>query len=230
MCGRFALGATPEAVAELFSLPAVPVIPKPRYNIAPSQDVAVVALRRTGERALGMAKWGLVPGWANSPTEGTRPANARAETVATSPVFRDPFRRKRCLVPVSGFYEWRPGPKPSSPRTPYHFRLRSGGPFALAGLWDVWGAGAEKLVTCCTITVPPNAVVAPVHDRMPLVVPREHFDRWLDPATPVARLLAMLVPYPAAEMEAVRVGRAVGNVRNEGPGLIEPAPEERSLF
>ncbi len=228
MCGRFALGSKPKAVAELFSLPEPPEILKPRYNIAPSQPVAVVALKGDGTRALGMVKWGLVPHWANDPSEGTRPINARSETVETNPVFRDAFRHKRCLVPASGYYEWKTGPR--NEKTPYYFHLKSGEPFAFAGLWDVWGEAADKVVTCCTITVPPNELAATVHDRMPLIIPRERFDRWLSPDTPMAELRTLLTPYPAGEMDTYRVGKAVGNPRTEGPQCIEPYAEPKGLF
>lgn len=229
MCGRFALGSKPKAVAELFSLPDVPDILKPRYKIAPSQPIAVVALKPDGTtRGLGMVKWGLVPHWANDPAEGMKPINARAETVDTNPVFREPFRHKRCLVPASGYYEWKTGPK--NAKTPFYFHLKSGEPFAFAGLWDVWGEDAEKLATCCTITVPPNELAKPIHDRMPLIIPREQFDRWLSPDTPLADVLTLLTPYPASEMETYQVGKAVGNVRSEGSKCIEPFSEPKGLF
>ena len=231
MCGRFALASNPKAIAELFSLPEPPDFLHPRYNVAPSQKVCVVARKNDGSLAAGMVTWGLVPHWANSPNDGHCPVNARAETVYTNPVFREPFRSNRCLIPVSGFYEWqKTGTKPSSPKHPYHIRMKSGEPFAFAGLWDVWGEGSEKIVTCCTITVSPNDVLAPIHDRMPLIVPREDFGRWLSPDTSFAELLTMLTPYPAEQMEAYRVGKAVGNARSEGPECIARVVEERTLF
>jgi putative SOS response-associated peptidase YedK len=241
MCGRTNLTATPEELAEAFALDEVPSL-APRYNIAPSQPMPLVrvdgAQRR---RRLSHARWGLVPRWAADPKVGARMINARAETVARLPAFRDPFRERRCLVPASGFYEWRRGEKS---RQPYLLRHRDGRLLALGGLWERWRPAphdprhAETIESCAVLTTPANELVARLHDRMPLIVRPEDYDAWLDPdLRDPERLAALLRPFPAEEMVAVPVSPRVNSPDNDDPGLLEPVeprpdpePRQRTLF
>jgi putative SOS response-associated peptidase YedK len=190
MCGRYTITAPREAVAKAFGLPDVPNL-DPRYNVAPSQLVAVVGLKPDGKtRGLALLKWGFVPRWAKDSESGPKPVNAKAETVATKAPFKDSFRDRRCLIPADGFYEWR---AEGGEKVAHHFRLRGGGVFAFAGVWDAWqGEGRAPLRTCALITVPPNEVVRPFHDRMPAILLPTQYDLWLDNDTPEGELLGVL--------------------------------------
>jgi putative SOS response-associated peptidase YedK len=223
MCARFTLTTSPAEVAGFFGLdPGLTAGLVPRYNVAPAQLVAVVGLKPDGKtRGLALLRWGFVPRWAADPDSGPRPVNAKAETVATRAPFKDSFRDRRCLVPADGFYEWL---AEGGKKVARHFRLRSDGPFAFAGVWDSWQQdGREPVRTCALITVPANEAVRPVHDRMPAILTPDRFDSWLNPATPLPALLALLIPLPADLLEAVRVGPAVNRVANDGPECLTPA-------
>jgi putative SOS response-associated peptidase YedK len=234
MCGRFALKAPPKKLATLFDLPAVPEMLKPRYNVAPTQQIPVVGLKADGAtRGLIAVRWGLVPGWSNGPKSTPLHINAKSETVFKLDTFKGPFKEQRCLVPADGFYEW--AATGTKKKQPYHFRMRDGEPFAFAGLWDRWGRGPEAILSACILTTGPNDVVRPVHDRMPLILPRSGYARWLSHDSTVAELLALLTPYPAGEMEGYRVGPAVSNAGYDGPECVEPvaaveAKPETTLF
>jgi putative SOS response-associated peptidase YedK len=218
MCGRYSLDAPGRALAELLQLPSQPALPL-RYNIAPTQPVPV-ARDGAGGRELVLARWGLVPHWAQDPSIGNRLINARSETVAEKPSFRDAFRKRRCLVPATGFYESLASP---GGKQPFHFRLLGGRPFAFAGLWERWDKGAEPVESCTILTTEANAVVRPVHERMPVILRPEDFAGWLDPLGNPAALQALLRPYPAEEMEARAVGRWVNDPRHEGADCLTPA-------
>jgi putative SOS response-associated peptidase YedK len=220
MCGRFALFDPGEALAEIFGL-AEARLPGPRYNIAPSQPVAAVRLAPGGAgRELVMLRWGLVPPWGEDPAIGNRMINARAETVSEKPAFRAAFRSRRCLVPASGFYEWK---SLAGRKQPYYVRMRDGRPFAMGGLWERWqGASGPALETCLLITTGANDLLAPIHDRMPVIVPPDAYDLWLSGAPGNAgRLLALLRPAPPERMEAREVGARVNDPGNDSPELIE---------
>src|SRR5262245_35745794 len=168
MCGRFTRSKPVRAVADLFSLPEPPPELEPRYNIAPSQLVAVVGRKSDGTRKLALLEWGFVPNWSNEPNPTLKPINAKAETILDKPVSREAFLSHRCLIPASGFYEWQKHGK-----VPYHIQPRDGGLVAFAGIFDVWQAEGEKpLATCCIITTEANELVRPLHDRMPVIVRR----------------------------------------------------------
>jgi putative SOS response-associated peptidase YedK len=221
MCGRFSLRTNPRAVASLFDLPSVPDL-APRYNVAPTQPVAVVGTKPGGQgRGLVMMRWGLVPRW----SKGDRPSaliNARSETVLEKPTFRAPFLRRRCLIPADGFYEWaRTGTK----KQPYHFRRRDQSPFAFAGLWESWTEPetSERLLTCAILTTEANELLRPVHDRMPVILDPTAFDLWLDQASQPDELTTLLRPCRAGEMESVAVGSKVNNQKYDGPECLEPA-------
>lgn len=221
MCGRFSQAQIAELDREIARLLEAPPV-EPRYNVAPTQDAAVVRERPDGgDRVVQMLKWGLIPRWAKDPAIGNRMINARAETAAEKPAFRTPFQRQRCLVPADGFYEWQ---KTAGAKQPYFIRRRDARPLVFAGLWDRWEGGPEGPVDSFTIlTTAPNDVVAPIHNRMPVILPAVHYDAWLDPANrDVEGLQALLGPFPAAEMTAYPVSRYVNSPRNEGPECVSP--------
>lgn len=180
MCGRFTLFEPDQVLAREFGVSDFP--PRsPRYNIAPSQPITAVRAAPSGSgREIALLRWGLIPSWSKDPATGNRLINARAETAREKPSFRNAFRRHRCLIPTSGFYEWQ---RQERGKQPYFIRMRNGHPFAFAGLWDRWERPDEGAVETCTIlTTAANDVLAPIHDRMPVIVPPGEYDRWLDPS------------------------------------------------
>ena len=220
MCGRFALLAPGPAIAEQFGVSIAHEI-APRYNIAPTQPVAAVRLDQRGERELTYFQWGLIPSWAKDPTMGARMINARSETVTEKPSFRAAFKRRRCLLPASGFYEWQ---KLNGHKQPMYIRPAGETVFGLAGLWEMWHDAEGGLLESCTIlTTTPNELVAPIHNRMPVIVDPADYSMWLDPGEDPENSLHLLRPYPAELMEAYPVSTAVNNPRNEGPANIAPA-------
>jgi putative SOS response-associated peptidase YedK len=219
MCGRFTLAVPAEQVAAQFQLPDAPQL-APRYNIAPTQQVAVVRADEGG-RTLSLMRWGLVPSWAKELAIGAKMINARAETAAEKPAFRSAMKQRRCLIPADGFYEWQalPGGK-----QPFYIHMADGSPFAFAGLWEQWRTPEGPwLETCTILTTAANELMRPLHDRMPVIIPPEQYARWLDPelrdAGPLQELLA---PYAADAMAAMPVSKAVNKVGNDDPGLIAP--------
>jgi putative SOS response-associated peptidase YedK len=225
MCGRFTQERPTSELAEIFEAEDLADSPGGRFNVAPTDEAAVV-VQRGERRAVTAYRWGLIPHWADDPRIGNRMFNARAETLASSPAFRDAFRRHRCLVPVDSFYEWR---RDGRSRQPFRIVRTDGRPLALAGLWSGWRDPdtGEVRRTFTIITTSPNDLVRPVHDRMPVLVPPSAWGRWLDPDPPdPAELNGLLVPAADEELEIYPVSRAVNDVRNDGPGLIEPLPDE----
>lgn len=224
MCGRYMITSPVEAIREAFAVDERPNL-GPRYNVAPTQDVPIVRRKagadasRGAGRSLALVRWGLVPFWAKDLKFGYRTINARAETVATAPAFRDAFRRRRCLVVADGFYEWQ---KREGGKQPFLIRVKGGSPFAFAGLWESWTdkTSGERVESCTIIVTRANALVAPIHDRMPVILAAVDYDAWLDPAAADGQTL--LRSYPAEEMEAFPVSTRVGNVKNDDAGLIEP--------
>jgi putative SOS response-associated peptidase YedK len=222
MCGRFLRLSSRDELARLLGCETADGTSElfPRYNVAPTQLVAVVR-EDDGRRALRMLRWGLIPSWAKGPRIGITLINARAETAAEKPAFRAAFKKRRCLIPAAGFYEWRA--TGGRQKQPYHIRLKGGRTLAFAGLWECWHDAEGRPVESCTIlTTTADAVVRPLHERMPVILAPEDFAAWLDPSTPPEELHALLKPYPDGELEAVPVGRHVGNPRNEGPRCLEP--------
>lgn len=232
MCGRFTLRARAEDVAEHFDLDETPVL-SPRFNIAPSQQVATVRTADSGEpRAIEMRTWGLVPAWAKDPAIAHRLVNARAETVAEKPAFRSAFRRRRCLIPADGFYEWAGG---GAPKQPWYIARPDGGLFAFAGLWEDWESGEGAAAHSCTIiTTRANTTLEGVHDRMPVILDPTDYARWLDPGSEgVEELLELLAPCPDEWLQRHTVGLRVNNPRHDGPECIEavgPQPRQASLL
>ncbi len=218
MCGRFTLHAPPEAVAGYFDIDAIPDL-APDYNIAPAQAVAAVRVPER-DRELVMLRWGLVPSWAKDLQTGYRMINARAETVAEKPAFRTAFRQRRCLIPADGFYEWRKTP---DGKQPWHIRMRDGGLFAFAGLWECWLGPDARIESCTIIVTHANETIRPVHDRMPVIIDPADFDRWLDPECRDAKAMqALLQPWPAAGMEAFPVSRHVNRAQHNDVRCIAP--------
>jgi putative SOS response-associated peptidase YedK len=220
MCGRFTLKAKPGEIAAAFGLLTMPTL-GPRYNVAPTQEVAAVRIdRETGRRRLDLLRWGFVPGWADDPAIGNRMINARAETVAEKPAFRHAFKARRCLIVADGFYEWQ---RQGGRKVPHHIRLHDQRPFAFAGLWERWRRDGAALESCAVITTEPNDVLRPIHDRMPVILGPEDYAAWLDPsASDAAALKALLRPFPAADMVAVPVGTLVNAPANDRPECLRP--------
>jgi putative SOS response-associated peptidase YedK len=222
MCGRYELHTQPAALALAFGVP-FPSPMRARYNIAPMQDVPIVRRSAAGERELVHVRWGLVPRWAKDPSIGNRMINARAETLADKPSFRTALRRHRCLLPADGFYEWKQ--TPSGAKQPLHIGMKDAAPFGLAGLFERWLSPAgEVLDTCTIITTQANALLAPLHDRMPVIIAPVAFDRWLDVANE-EDLTDLFAPFPAEEMTYYPVSARVNSVRNDDPKLIVPVDE-----
>jgi putative SOS response-associated peptidase YedK len=211
-----------------------------RFNIAPTQDIPVVTQSREGDRKLKMLRWGLIPTWAKSPAAGATQINARAESLRDGPAYRTLFERRRCLIPADGFFEWKsipaeveqgslfggPSATPAGKarKQPYHFTMKDGGLFAFAGIWDRWSDPHGKIVdSCCVITTVPNALVSPIHDRMPVIVAREDYAQWLNRhATNAGDLMHLLLPFPEAQMKATPVNSVVGNSRIDTPECVQP--------
>jgi len=222
MCGRYVVTTPGEVLAELFELDEKPHL-APRFNVAPTQEVAIVRRRDGGGRELALVHWGLIPFWARERAIGNKLINARAETLAEKPSFRDSFRKRRCLVPADGFYEWQ---RTDGRKQPWLLRLRGGQPFAFAGLWSSWSDRAtDRTVESCTIvTTTPNELAATVHSRMPVILSREAHGAWLDPAAEPGALTGLLAPYPAGEMEAYSVSTWVNSPAHDDPRCVEPLP------
>jgi putative SOS response-associated peptidase YedK len=235
MCGRYELHSHPAVIALAFGLPQQPEIP-PRYNIAPTTDVPIVRVNSEGQRELVRMRWGLVPRWAKDPSIGARMINARGETIADKPSFRMAYRRHRCLLPANGFYEWMAtGSGESARKQPLHIGMADGSLFGFAGVYERWRSDeGEVLDTCTIVTTDANALLRPVHDRMPVIVPPEHYARWLDPAN--AEVADVIAPYPPGAMAYYPVSPRVNSVRFDDASLIErgaaltaPADEEPPL-
>jgi putative SOS response-associated peptidase YedK len=217
MCGRFYLLSPGAVVADLFDL-AGPVEVAPRYNIAPSQPVAVVRLGEQGRELIPL-RWGFIPSWAKDAK--LAPINARSETAADKPTFRHAMRKRRCLVPADGFYEWM---RQGKAKQPFCFRLHDDKPFAFAGLWERWEGPTGPVETCCILTTEANDLVRPAHDRMPVMLERTNFEQWLDPAEQGAEALGwMLRPYRADAMRAYPVSPLVNSPKNDDARCLEPA-------
>ncbi len=238
MCGRFTLRAPAEAIRgllPLFELPQTPSMP-PRFNIAPTQDVAVVRQQPHSHRPeMVMMRWGLIPTWADDPRVGCRTINARAETAATRPAFRAAFQARRCLVLADGFYEWQ---KRDGAKQPHYLQLRDGKPFAFAGLWEHWDRSEQPIDSCTILTTDANELVRPLHDRMPVILDRRDLTRWLGGgaeqggAADQDELRDLLRPYPSNAMTAYPVSSIVNSPRNDVPEcLARVTPvESTSLF
>lgn len=230
MCGRYSAELKEANLEKNFGALKSKVSLSPRYNIAPSQDAPVI-IEDKGRR-LELFRWGLIPSWAKDPAIGCKMINARCESLVEKPSFKRPLRKSRCLVVADGFYEWRE--RPGAKKTPYRVALESREPFAMAGLWDVWKKPDGTTLRSFTIvTTEANEALREIHDRMPVILPRDAQDVWLDPASGLQRLLPLLKPFADATIEFYEVSALVNKPENEGPMLIEPAPvmaEQQELF
>jgi putative SOS response-associated peptidase YedK len=220
MCGRFSLRAPGPVLARQLHLPDVPVL-APRYNIAPTQEVAVVRQQEAG-RTFAHMRWGLIPGWAGDPAIGARMINARAETVVEKPAFRVAFIRQRCLIPADGFYEWQ---RVDGQRQPFYIHLHREQPFAFVGLWESRrGADGTVIDSCTLLTTEANGVLRPIHARMSVILQPDDYVRRLDPELQQPDPLpALLQPYPEAEMSLYPVSTHVNRATNDDPQCIAPA-------
>jgi len=224
MCGRYTLATDLSFLQARFGFEAVEVPFAPRYNIAPTQEVLTVVTDET--RNLGRTmRWGLIPFWAKEPTIGNRMINARAETIVENRVFRQVFPKQRCLVIADSYYEWKQAPEG---KIPMRIMLKSGEPFAFAGLWSSWrprdNPGEEPLYSCTIITTVPNSLMKPIHNRMPMILSRDAESVWLDPKfTDTGELRELLLPYSASDMTAYQVSPMVNSPRNDDPTCIKAA-------
>lgn len=222
MCGRYTIIATPEQLRALFRYLEQPNFP-PRFNVAPTQPIAIVRLVN-GERHFALVRWGLLPSWVKDPKAFSLLINARGETVTEKPAYRAAMKRRRCLIPADGFYEWKAG----GPRKqPYYIHARSGQPLAFGGLWETWtGPNGEELETAAIVTTAANETLAPLHDRMPLVIAPDQFDLWLGNGDEdTAAACALIKPAPDDLLEAYPVSTDVNRVANDNPSLMQRAAE-----
>jgi putative SOS response-associated peptidase YedK len=219
MCGRYSITTAPEAMRQLFGYLEQPIFP-PRYNIAPTQPVPIVRLAQ-GKRQFALVRWGLVPYWVKDPRKFAQLHVARGESVNDKPAFRAAMKRRRCLVPADGFYEWS---EHGERKRPFFIRQKAAGPIAFAGLWETWmGPNGEELESTAIITTPANRMLGVIAERMPAILPPSAFDRWLDCAGVDAETAAaFIMPAPEDLLEAFEVSTAVNRAANDGPQLIEP--------
>jgi putative SOS response-associated peptidase YedK len=239
VCGRYVQISSPTVLVERFDVDEVALaeVPEPDYNVAPRKEVLTVVQRdRRSDgspgpgRVLEQMRWGLVPSWADAPSVGDRQINARAESVAEKSAFKTAFRKRRCILPADGFYEWEA--LPGRRKRPVFIHRRDGEPIAFAGLWEVWRDRPDSpwLLTCAIVTTKANATVEPIHDRMPVMLPEPSWDTWLDPQVDDRdRLEALLVPPPDEEIELWPVSTRVNSADNNGPDLVERV-EPDTLF
>jgi putative SOS response-associated peptidase YedK len=221
MCGRYAVISTPEAIRAMFRYAEMPNFP-PRYNIAPTQPIAIVRLL-DGKRQFALVRWGFIPSWVKDPKTVSLMFNARGETAADKPAYRNAMKRRRCLVPADGFYEWK---RDGERKRPHFIRRRDSKPLAFAGLWETWtGPNGEELETAAIVTTAANDTLRPLHDRMPVVVAPDAFDLWLDPNADPRIAASLMTPAPNDLLEAVEVSSAVNRVANDDPALLTPASE-----
>jgi putative SOS response-associated peptidase YedK len=222
MCGRYVITSAPEAIRRLFGYVDQPNFP-PRYNVAPTQTVPIVR-RLEGQRRFALVRWGLIPSWAKDPGKFSVMINARGESVTDKPAFRAAMRRRRCLFPADGFYEWK---QDGARKRPHLVRMKSGGPMAFAGLWETWtGPNGEEQESAAIVTTQANRTCTAIHDRMPAIIAPEAFDLWLDSDKVDAETAAALIaPAPEGLLEVYEVSTAVNRVANDSPALIEHVVE-----
>ena len=221
MCGRFTLTTNMDELQARFDFEARDLVLRPRYNVAPTQEVVAILGDgdNPGHNRAELMRWGLIPFWAKDAKIGARMINARAETVAEKPAFRTALRKRRCLVLADGFYEWK---KEENGKTPMYIAAKSRGPFAMAGLFETWKSPEDELIRSCTIiTTSPNTLMEDIHDRMPVILPKDAETIWLDPKLEDQETLtSLLTPYPAEEMEAYVVSTLVNTAKNDFPECI----------
>lgn len=228
MCGRFSLAVDVEDLLELFPLDVSELAYRRRYNVAPTDPVLTCGAGGPGHA--GYLRWGLIPWWSKPGGKKLPSAiNARAETLATNGMFKEPFAQRRCLVLADGFYEW--AVHSDKTKTPYRIGLSDWRPFAFAGLWDEWHGPEGPVRSCTIVTTTPNTLMEPIHDRMPVILPPDAYATWLDRELhDTDALQELLVPYPADDMAVYEVGPAVGSVKNDTPDVLAPPSQSRLLL
>jgi putative SOS response-associated peptidase YedK len=221
MCGRFTLTATPDQLQEAFPGIAVPAQMAPRYNVAPSQPIPVVP--NDGRNAVDFFAWGLIPSWAKDPSIGNRMINARGETLAEKPSFRNAYKRRRCLILADGFFEWKQVPGQKG-KTPHYITLKDRRPFAMAGLWEQWFSPDGSEIKSATITTTePNELLVQLHNRMPVILHPGDYARWIEPGErSAADLQDLLAPFPPGEMGYYPVSTVVNSPANDVPACVQP--------
>jgi len=229
MCGRYTLTADANTIQLTFNLDAVSNNLQPRYNIAPSQPVPIITNQNPSE--LTFVKWGLVPSWAKDASIGYKMINARSETASEKPSFRSAFKRRRCLIPVDGFFEWS---KQGKKKVPMYIHLEDNELFAFAGLWETWQSpDGSELQTCTILTTEPNDLIKPLHHRMAVILDKSDYDLWLTPDdVPADVLQPLMKPFPQDRMRVYEVSTLVNSPKNDDPSIIEPfeSPRQQSLF
>jgi putative SOS response-associated peptidase YedK len=221
MCGRYAITTAPEAIRQLFGYPEQPNFP-PRYNVAPTQPVPIVRMAQ-GKRHFALVRWGLIPAWVKDPRAFSVVINARGESLLDKPAFKNAMKYRRCLFPADGFYEWE---RKGERKQPYFVRRKGGGPLAFAGLWESWmGPNGEEQESAAIVTTDASPSIAHIHDRMPVIVPPEAFDFWLDPNVNAEMAMEVIKPAQDATIECNPVSRAVNRHENDSPALVEPLTE-----
>lgn len=228
MCGRYVLNAEPQLIQQTFNLESVPDEFAPRYNIAPTQPVPIIT--NDDPQHLTMVQWGLIPSWSKDPKMAYKMINARGETVAEKPSYRGPFKYRRCLIPVSGFYEW---VQTDDGKQPHFIHVKDDPVFSFAGLWEVWrNPEGDEIWTTTIITTKANEMLSALHHRMPVILDGDKRQIWLDKDADKNELQALLQPYAQEKMTHYPVSKAVGNVRNDDPALIEreDPPRQQSMF
>ena len=215
MCGRIVQSSKSTAYADALLAKPLPIEPRPNYNLCPTQQVTIC--RQREERELVQVRWGIVPHWAKEVAHGYSTINARAETVASKPAYRDSFKRRRCLIPVDGFYEWRQ----TTPKQPFYIHRADSKPFALAGIWDHWERESQVIESAAIIVTDGNAMMKPIHDRMPVIIDPENFEPWLDPAIDGHKLVGLLNPHAEEGFEAYPISTAVNKPANNSRELLE---------
>ncbi|HTP63256.1 MAG TPA: SOS response-associated peptidase [Burkholderiales bacterium] len=220
MCGRYNIIPDARAFVDAYQIIFEILNGEPRYNISPGTEQVVMRVGRNGRTAQFM-HWGLVPYWAKDRAIGAKLSNARSDTISVKPAFRSAFRERRCLIPASGYYEWKSA---AGKKYPYLFRMRNEEPFAMAGIWEHWEGPPGVIHSFAVITTEPNALAATIHDRMPVIIPKERHEEWLNPdLQDPARIQPMLASYPAEAMTVRAVSPKLNSARNQGPEVIDPA-------
>jgi len=222
MCGRYLIISSPETIRRFFQYPEQPNFPA-RYNVAPTQPIPIVRIAE-GRRQFALVRWGLIPAWVKDPRDFSLLIHGRGESVNDKPAFRYAMKRWRCLIPADGFYEWK---DERGSRRPYVVRPRDRGPIAFAGLWESWmGPNGEEMETAAIITTEASHDVAHIHHRMPVIVPPDAFDLWLDPNVDVEMATALIAPAPAGLLDAYEVSTAINRAANDSPAVLDPAPAQ----
>ena len=220
MCGRFSIHTPESRIREAFNLEHTePLGLQSRYNIVPSQQIPIIRVKETS-REMVLAQWGLVPHWSTEPKTRYSTINARIESVAEKPTYRTPFKRRRCLIPADGFYEWK---QAAGNKVPCHIHMKNSEVFAFAGLWDHWEGEGKALDSCTIIVMPSNAIMKPIHERMPAIIAPAHYDYWLDSGvTDKQEIMQYLTSAPSSQLSAYPVSTWVNSPRNNGERCIQP--------